>query len=41
MAYLQAGKKSNAIKILKSVQGKDGTGDLARYWLIFANQAKA
>lgn len=40
MAYLQAGKKTNAVKILKSVQGKDGTADIARYWLIYANQAK-
>lgn len=40
IAYLQAGKKSNAIKILKSVRGKDGTEDLARYWIIFANQSK-
>ncbi|MES2105287.1 MAG: tetratricopeptide repeat protein [Pseudomonadota bacterium] len=40
IAYLQAGKKANAIKTLKSVQGKDGTADLARYWIIYANQAK-
>ncbi|MDO8653275.1 MAG: tetratricopeptide repeat protein [Undibacterium sp.] len=39
LAYLQAGKKTNAIKILKSVQGADGTADLARYWVIYANQA--
>ena len=40
MAYLQAGKKASAVKILKSVQGKDGTADLARYWLIVGNQNK-
>lgn len=40
IALLQAGKKANAIKVLKSVQGKDGTADLARYWIIYANQAK-
>ncbi|MCX7124103.1 MAG: hypothetical protein NTV32_10675 [Gammaproteobacteria bacterium] len=40
MAYLMAGKKANALKILKTVQGKDGTADLARYWTIYANQAK-
>lgn len=40
MAYLQAGKKPNAMKVLKSVNGKDGSADLARYWIIFANQAK-
>ena len=40
MSQLQAGKKAAAIKTLKSVQGKDGTADLARYWIIYANQAK-
>jgi hypothetical protein len=40
MAYLMAGKKSAGVKILKTVQGKDGTADLARYWVIYANQAK-
>jgi len=40
IAYLQAGKKANAIKVLKSVQGKDGPADLARYWIIYSNQAK-
>lgn len=38
MAYLQAGKKANAIKTLKTVQGKDGVADLARYWIVYANQ---
>ncbi|WP_394781351.1 tetratricopeptide repeat protein [Undibacterium sp.] len=38
IAYLQAGKKANAIKTFKSVQGKDGAADLARYWIIYANQ---
>jgi tetratricopeptide (TPR) repeat protein len=40
MAYLMAGKKAAGIKTLKSVQGKDGTADLARFWIIYANQAK-
>ncbi len=40
MAYLMANKKSAGVKVLKSVQGKDGTADLARYWIIYANQAK-
>jgi tetratricopeptide (TPR) repeat protein len=40
MAYLLAGKKSAGLKVLKTVQGKDGTGDLARYWVIYANQSK-
>ena len=38
IAYLWAGKKSDAIKMLKSVQGTDGTSDLARYWIIQANR---
>jgi hypothetical protein len=40
MAYLQAGKKANGLKVLKSIQGKDGTADLAHYWAIYANQPK-
>lgn len=40
IALLQAGKKANAIKVLKTVQGKEGTAELARYWIIYANQAK-
>ena len=38
MAYLMAGKKAAGIKAMKSIQGKDGTGDLARFWIIQANQ---
>jgi hypothetical protein len=38
IAQLQSGKKPAAIKTLKSVGGKDGTAELARYWVIFANQ---
>jgi len=37
IAYLWAGKKADGIKVLKSVQGADGTADLARYWMIQAN----
>jgi len=40
IAQLQAGKKAAAIKTLKTVQGTDGTADLARYWTIYANQSK-
>ncbi|MDY7536928.1 hypothetical protein QN372_18470 [Undibacterium sp. RTI2.1] len=39
ISLLQAGKKANAIKVLKTVQGTDGTADLARYWIIYANQS--
>lgn len=38
IAYLWAGKKSDAIKMLKSVRGTDGAADLARYWIIQANR---
>jgi hypothetical protein len=38
IAQFQAGKKANAIKTWKTVQGNDGTSDLARYWTIYANQ---
>jgi tetratricopeptide (TPR) repeat protein len=37
IAQLWAGKKSDAVKTLRSVQGTDGTADLARYWIIQAN----
>lgn len=39
IAQLQAGKKANAIKTFRTVQGNDGTADLARYWIIYANQS--
>ncbi len=38
IAYLWAGKKADAVKMFKSVQGTDGTADLARYWIIQANR---
>lgn len=38
IAYLWAGKKADGIKLLKTVQGADGTSDLARYWIIQANR---
>ena len=38
IAYLWAGKKGEAVKTLKSVQGSDGAADLARYWIIQANR---
>ncbi len=33
LAYALAGKKNEAIKAFKSVQGNDGSADLARYWI--------
>lgn len=38
IAYLWAGKKTEAIKAFKSVQGTDGAADLARYWMIQVNR---
>lgn len=37
IAYANAGKKSNAIATLKTVQGTDGAADLARYWIMHLN----
>ena len=36
-AYAAAGKKDKAIATLKTVVGKDGTADLARYWIMAIN----
>jgi Tfp pilus assembly protein PilF len=36
-AYAVAGKKQQAISTLKTVGGKDGTDDLARYWIMAIN----
>ncbi len=36
-AQAVAGKKTQAITTLKSVGGKDGTADLARYWIMAIN----
>lgn len=36
-AYAAAGKKDKAITTLKSVGGKEGTADLARYWIMAIN----
>ncbi len=40
-AYAAAGKKSQAISTLKTVAGKDGTADLARYWIMAINRPMA
>ncbi len=37
-AYAAAGKKQQAISTLKGVSGKDGTADLARYWIMAINR---
>ena len=38
IAYFWAGKKPEAIKVFKTVQGTDGAADLARYWMIQVNR---
>ena len=40
-AYAVAGKKSQAISTLKGVGGKDGTAELARYWIMAINRPMA
>ncbi len=40
-AYAAAGKKQQAISTLKTVAGKDGTADLARYWIMAINKPLA
>jgi tetratricopeptide (TPR) repeat protein len=37
LAYLQADKKAKAIQTFKTVQGTDGTADLARLWVMQVN----
>jgi len=37
LGYVQAGQKAKAAQILQSVRGNDGTGDLARLWLLQTN----
>jgi Flp pilus assembly protein TadD len=37
-AYAAAGKKQQAINTLKGVSGKEGTADLARYWIMAINR---
>ncbi len=38
VAHIAAGKKAAALKVLKNVKGSDGAAELARYWIIYANQ---
>lgn len=40
-AYAVAGKKQQAINTLKSVGGKEGAADLARYWIMSINKPLA
>jgi len=38
IAYLLAGKKGPAVQTFRTVQGTDGTADLARYWVMQSNR---
>ncbi|HEY0065074.1 MAG TPA: tetratricopeptide repeat protein [Telluria sp.] len=40
-AFAAAGKKQQAISTLKTVGGKDGTAELARYWIMAINHPMA
>ncbi len=40
-AYAAAGKKQQAITTLRTVAGKEGTADLARYWIMAINKPLA
>jgi hypothetical protein len=40
-AYAAAGKKQQAISTLRTVAGKEGTADLARYWIMAINKPLA
>jgi tetratricopeptide (TPR) repeat protein len=37
LAYLNAGKKAQALSTLKTVGGTEGTAELARYWVMYIN----
>jgi tetratricopeptide (TPR) repeat protein len=37
-AYLLAGQKAKAVQTFKTVQGNDGTADLARLWILHAGR---
>ncbi len=37
-SYAMAGRKDDAVATLSAVQGNDGLGDLARYWLLWLNR---
>ena len=38
IAYLSAGRKADAVRVFRDVGGADGTADLARLWLIYAQR---
>ncbi|USX13138.1 hypothetical protein NHH88_26305 [Oxalobacteraceae bacterium OTU3CAMAD1] len=40
-ALAMAGKKDESIKVLETITGNDGRGDLARYWIMYQNKPAA
>jgi hypothetical protein len=36
-----AGKKDESVKLLETITGNDGRGDLARYWIMYQNKPAA
>jgi hypothetical protein len=40
-ALAMAGKKDESVKLLETVTGNDGRGDLARYWIMYQNPPAA
>jgi hypothetical protein len=39
VAYIAAGQRAKAVEVLKTVQGADGTADLARVWILYAQSS--
>lgn len=40
IAHVLAGERAKAVEVLSTVQGADGTADLAKLWILFAKQPK-
>lgn len=40
-ALAMAGKKDESVKLLETITGNDGRGDLARYWIMYQNKPAA
>jgi hypothetical protein len=38
IAYAKAGRKADAIKVFEGIKGEDGSGDLAKYWMLWLNR---
>ena len=40
LAYLKAGKKPQAVQVLKTVGGTEGAGDIAKLWVLYVSVTK-